>query len=111
MLDGLRLNQLNLSRSLVGKLSASEERIHISARGSRPDEALDFDLALPFAPGTSLAAQQDVGWSQSEGFGKAPAAPEADVSSPQVEGGGHFALRCGPLSISAEVRPGAVKSG
>ena len=44
-LDGLRVNQLKLCKQLAGSLSLSERGLRLQARGQRPDEALDLDLA------------------------------------------------------------------
>ncbi|CAL8466123.1 g5659 [Coccomyxa elongata] len=52
-LDGLRVNQLKLSRNLTGTVLLSEDRFQIRAKGQRPDETLDVNLKLPFAPGSS----------------------------------------------------------
>lgn len=49
MLDGLRVNQLQLCRSLVGDISLTEPRLVLRGRGAgrSGDELLELDLALP----------------------------------------------------------------
>ena len=39
------MNQLKLCKQLTGSLSLSDRGLHLQARGQRPDEALDLDLA------------------------------------------------------------------
>lgn len=46
-LEGLRVNQLKLTRNLSGTLAASAKGLHLQAQGPRPDEALKVQLGLP----------------------------------------------------------------
>ena len=57
-LDGLRVNQLKLCKQLAGSLSLSDRGLHLQARGQRPDEALDLDLAAGILSMPSPAGEQ-----------------------------------------------------
>ncbi|KAL4547159.1 hypothetical protein Ndes2526B_g07937 [Nannochloris sp. 'desiccata'] len=46
-LEDLKLNQLKLYRALKGSLTLSNSHVAVHAKGIRPDEVLDVDLALP----------------------------------------------------------------
>ena len=73
-LDGLRVNQLKLCKQLAGSLALSDRGLHLQARGGRPDEALDLDLA-----GGILQMPASMG--------AAPAALPAASEDPQSESG------------------------
>ncbi|KAL0047976.1 hypothetical protein WJX82_004829 [Trebouxia sp. C0006] len=130
LLDGLRVNQLKLSRNLTGSLQVSEKEVHMHAKGSRPDESLDMDLALPlFQPQPTPEPQQIKTQSMGgllpgrlagvadllpvprfapssllPGSRKASTAgPPKPSAAPGMGEGGTFSLRCGQLSISAQV--------
>ncbi|KAL0030394.1 hypothetical protein WJX79_000988 [Trebouxia sp. C0005] len=130
LLDGLRVNQLKLSRNLTGSLQVSEKEVHMHAKGSRPDESLDMDLALPlFQPQPTPEPQQIQTQSMGgllpsrlagvadllpvprfapssllPGARKASTAgPSKPSAAPGMGEGGTFSLRCGQLSISAQV--------
>jgi hypothetical protein len=45
--EDLKLNQLTLYRALKGSMKLSNSHIAVHAKGIRPDEVLDVDLALP----------------------------------------------------------------
>ena len=49
-LEDLKLNQLKLYRALKGSLKLSNSHVAVHAKGIRPDEVLDVDLALPLLP-------------------------------------------------------------
>ncbi|KAK9804274.1 hypothetical protein WJX72_004315 [[Myrmecia] bisecta] len=87
-LEGLRVNQLKLSRNLSGSLELAEDGLHIHAKGLRPDEVLDVDLLLPLS---------------AEAQARAGGALQPTSGSWQETGGGHFALRCGQLNLQAQV--------
>ena len=57
-LDGMRVNQLNLTRNLAGTLDAASEGVRVSARGTRPDEVLDLALPWPLF-GTAGAGSEE----------------------------------------------------
>ncbi|KAK9840821.1 hypothetical protein WJX81_007219 [Elliptochloris bilobata] len=146
-LENLRINQLKLARNLTGSLEVSRSSLQIHAKGSRPDEALDLDLALPFTPSQASQAPKDAPAAaapqrpspsppqQQQPQHRSPLAGLADLlpvprfaaqkllpaggasaasvtsgggGAPEAsgpsngDGGGHFALRCGQLLISAE---------
>ena len=70
-LDGLRVNQLKLCKQLAGSLSLSDRGLHLQARGQRPDEALDLDLAagilsMPAPAGQPRREQPDAATQQTE---------------------------------------------
>jgi len=46
-LEELKVNQLKLYRALKGSLKLSNSHVAVHAKGVRPDEVLDVDLALP----------------------------------------------------------------
>lgn len=119
------MNQLKLSRQLTGSLEVGERGLQIQARGLRPDEALDVDLASPTFSGRpalpdaasphvaaadpAAAAAEGAQWGRQAGrsigdrlAGRSPAREAAPKG--HSDGGGHFSLRSGPLSVSAEVR-------
>ncbi|KAL3160063.1 hypothetical protein ABBQ38_009778 [Trebouxia sp. C0009 RCD-2024] len=128
LLDGLRVNQLKLSRNLAGSLQVSNKEVHMHAKGSKPDESLDMDLALPLfqpQPAPEPQAPKNQG-----GFTPGRLAAVADMlpmprfttptllpgmrrpqqasapkpsTTPGHGEGGTFSLRCGQLSISAQV--------
>ncbi|KAK9862508.1 hypothetical protein WJX84_009406 [Apatococcus fuscideae] len=131
-LEGLRVNQLNLTRKLSGQLQIDQQGVHVHAKGSRPDEALDLDLALPVRSQANQTAGIEEGHQEPlyaaissaavhngrprqqdapKGLGSFFPLPRREAPSTSgvedaLEGqaeGGHFSLQCGPLQASARV--------
>jgi hypothetical protein len=78
-LENVKLNQLSLYRALKGNFKLGPDGIVVQARGVRPDEALDVNIALPL-PNVSIAT-------------------EAATSSPPTQSS--INLRCGQLALAA----------
>ena len=113
----------------AGSLEVSEHHLRLHAKGLRPDESLDLDLAVPLLDPASHVPAASKRLSAPDGnpplvmkksglglggilplpFGGATAgAPKSDrkpAGNQGGEGGGTFSLRCGPLSMSAQVCP------
>ena len=98
-LEGLRINQLAVARSLEGELALTEPRLLLRARGGRSDEVLEVDLALPQQAQHAQHAQQAaVGAGSPGGEGRRP----ADVDGGQRAS--HLLLKRGALHVSSTVR-------
>ena len=98
----------------------TEDSFQLQAKGARPDEALDIALKLPLLnpelTKTQRAAQPGAAPEGSAGLlkfnlGDFLPKPVLDSDSLEsqdsgdLEGGGHFSLRCGQMLVSAEVLP------
>ncbi len=124
-LDGVRLNQLSLARQLSGSLALSGQRLQLHAKGLRPDELLDLDMALALGgPGQQQDGGQR-GGGQGLGLATGEEGPDELLALEAsrrrlVAGGGdasypllpytlpaarnsQFQLRRGPLLIASDV--------
>ena len=94
-LDGLRVNQLKLCKQLAGSLSLSDRGLHLQARGQRPDEALDLDLAAGILSMPAPAGQQQ----QQQRGEQQDAAPQKAEEAAQLSAAAHGGFAYGQYGI------------
>ncbi len=121
--------QTSVHTFCAGSLEVSERQLRLHAKGLRPDESLDLDMALPLLdPASSVPAASrrlpapagkpaltnkrgglGLGRILPLPFSGATAGDSKNDRKPAGsqggDGGGTFSLRCGQLSMSAQVCP------
>ena len=109
--SGIKFNQVDLVKGVTGSLSLSGSRVSVNAQGGGVggDQALDLSLSVPelstilnLDPKPLTFDGQKASYLTHTTSSETKAVQEEDSD----DGDSSFALKCGPMSLSAEVEKG-----